>query len=355
MSARAGWFRRSDHVVLVGAFVGALLLLGLSSFTTLPFSSGPLGGVTPPERIDPFEAAQAGDCLNWDRADLADIGKVECSASHLFEVSGVVDISSEYGPQAPFPDATTWQTINADHCASESLKYLSNKLDPFGKYTVGPLNPGEKRWAAGKRTLRCGLQVAAPSGRLLPAYGSARTQDQSDVHDPGVCLGIQDNSIGDPVSCEEPHTFEIIGVVDLGAGNTRFPTEDEQESLMTERCDAIANEYSGGKVIKERGLLVTWDYRAQESWDAGSKLANCKVGALPNGTLLTAWTGSVHNPDAPPLAPSNPPQTSAVQQAEATGAPMHSEAPASESSAPSSPAPSSSTPPSSKENEEEGG
>ncbi|WP_367133640.1 septum formation family protein [Saccharothrix sp. HUAS TT1] len=343
MSATTGWFRRGDHMVMLGAFAGAFLLLTLSTFTSWPVGAGGLGsaGTTP---VNPVMAAQAGDCLNWTKRDLTDVTKVDCAAQHLFEVTGVADISSAHGPQAPFPDDAQWQEISQEQCSAVSLDYLGGKFDPFGKYTVGPLNPGERLWGEGQRTLRCGLQVAGPAGGLLPSYGTARTQDQSDVYDPGVCLGITETgSVADPVECAKPHTFEITGVVPMPPGE--FPAVEAQDDLLATECDRITAEYTGGADLKARGLIVTWDTRVAESWAAGSRLANCKVGALPVDNVLIAWEGSVRNPDAPPLTTSNPPQTTAVQQDEPTGAPLHSQS----SSASSTPASSESTPPKSGE------
>ncbi|MFT7835433.1 septum formation family protein [Saccharothrix sp. BKS2] len=326
-------------MVMLGAFAGAFGLLALSTFTSWPVGAGGgslQGGSTP---VNPVLVAQAGDCLNWTRKDLSDIAKVDCSAQHLFEVTGVADISSSHGPQAPFPDDVQWQEISQEYCARASLEYLGGEFDPFGKYTVGPLNAGSRLWGEGDRAVRCGLQVAGPAGGLLPAYGTARTQDQSDVYDPGVCLGITEaRSVGDPVECAKPHTYEIVGVVPLAPGD--YPAPEQQEEFLAGECDRIAKEYTGGADLRARDLVVAWDTRAPESWAAGSRLTNCKVGAIPENNLLVAWEGSVRNPDAPPLTTSNPPQTTAVQQDEPTGAPLHSQS----NSASGSPTPTSSGP-----------
>lgn len=321
-------------MVMLGASAGAFLLLLLSTFTSWPMGATGAGS-TSETPVNPVLASQAGDCLNWAKTDLTDVVKVDCEQQHLFEVTGVADISAAHGPDAPFPDDAQWQQISLEQCAKLTLDYLGGKFDPFGKYTVGPLNPGERLWGAGERTLRCGLQVAGPAGGLLPAYGTARTKDQSDVYDPGVCLGITETgSVADPVDCAKPHTFEITGVVTMPPGD--FPPQDQQDKFMAEECGRITVEYTGAADLKARGLIVSWDTRAPESWAAGSRLANCKIGAKPADNVLTAWEGSVRNPNAPPLTTSNPPQTTAVQQADATGAPLHSESNTSSSAPPSS-------------------
>ena len=288
--------------------------------------------------MNPAYEAVAGDCLNWTKSDLSDVTKVDCASQHLFEVTGTVDITPSYGKDAKFPDGMLWQKISQDHCAETSLNYLTGKFDPFGKYSVGVLNPGERRWAEGYRLLRCGLQVSGPAGGLLPSYGTAKTQDQSDVYDPGVCLGINGNSVGDPVQCSKEHTYEVIGVVDLGTTlPSDFPPPDKQDPVLSEQCAKIAAEYTAGADLKARNLVVAWDNRVAESWAAGSKKTNCKIGAVPVDNRLVPWTGSVRNPNAPPLTTSNPPQTTSVRpQDEPTGAPLHSPSAEPSSSAPTS-------------------
>ncbi|GAB2828697.1 septum formation family protein [Lentzea nigeriaca] len=307
---------------MVGAFVGAFALLMLSAFTSV-LAGGPLS--TKRELVNAAYQANAGECLNWEKADLSDAQKVDCGAAHRFEVTGTADITAQYPKEAPFPNAEAWEKIAQEHCAQAAKTYMSDKLDPEGKYGVSTLNPDEHRWSSGYRQLRCGLQVTAPSGAALPSFGSAKNQDQSNVYDPGICLALgENNTVGDPVDCAQPHAFEIIGVVQHPEGD--FLPTDKQDAIMSEKCAAIANEYTGGADLKAKNLLVTWDTRSDKSWAVGSRKANCKIGAVPQGNNLVAWKDSVRNPNGAPLTTANPPQTTAVKpQDEPTGAPLHSE------------------------------
>lgn len=307
---------------MVGAFLGAFVLLMLSAFTSV-LAGGPLG--TKRELVNAAYQAVAGECLDWSKADLSDAKKVDCSAAHKFEVTGLADITGAYPKEAPFPNAEAWEKIAQEQCAQAATTYTGGKLDPDGKYGVSTLNPDERRWSDGYRQLRCGLQVTAPSGAALPSFGSAKTQDQSNVYDPGVCLALGDkNTVGDPVDCAQPHAFEIIGVFQHPEGE--FLAPEKQDPIMSEKCAAIAAEYTGGADLKAKGLVVTWDTRSEKSWAVGSRKANCKVGAVPQGENLVAWSGSVRNPNGAPLTTSNPPQTTSVKpQDEPTGAPLHSE------------------------------
>ena len=54
---------------MVGAFVGAFGLLMLSAFTSV-LAGGPLGSKR--ELVNAAYQAVAGECLNWEKADLSD-------------------------------------------------------------------------------------------------------------------------------------------------------------------------------------------------------------------------------------------------------------------------------------------
>ncbi|MEV6241678.1 septum formation family protein [Lentzea sp. NPDC051838] len=319
---------------MVGAFLGAFVLLMLSAFTSV-LAGGPLGSKR--ELVNAAYQANAGECLNWEKKDLSDAQKVDCGAAHRFEVTGTADITAAYPKDAPFPNADAWEKISQEHCASAASSYMSGKLDPDGKYGVSTLNPDEHRWSENYRQIRCGLQVTAPSGAALPSFGSAKTQDQSNVYDPAVCVALgENNTVGDPVGCDQPHAFEIVGVVQHPEGE--FMPIEKQDSAMSEKCAAIAADYTGGADLKAKNLLVTWDTRSEKSWAVGSRKANCKIGAVPQGNNLVAWKDSVRNPNGAPLTTANPPQTTSVKpQDEPTGAPLHSESgkPPSESGKPS--------------------
>lgn len=365
MSRSMAWFRgarrtRSTRLVMAGAVVGGFALLLLSTFTSWPVPGGAAAGHgEDAAAVAAAYQATAGDCLAWSRSDGSDMAKVDCAAPHLFEVSARVDIGAKYPGGAAFPDGTTWRKVFQDTCTDPTGKYLGGKLDPFGKFAVAALKPSLDRWQQGDRTLRCGLQVVGPSGTLFPFSGPVSGQDQSDVHEPGTCLGIQGKSVSDPVDCAEPHSWEIVGTVDLGKQFKDFPPTDQQDGYLSDQCGKIAADYTGGADLGSKGLGVAWDNRAPESWAAGSHLVDCKVGSmLKDGSGLQEVRGSVRNPNAP--KPTQTPTkaggiTPVKPQAEPTGAPMHSDpsgsssasAPASSSGAAPSSSESASAPPSS--------
>ncbi|WP_245614452.1 septum formation family protein [Actinokineospora inagensis] len=276
-----------------GAFAGSLLLLISSMAFSWPVGAG--GGLSAEEERARAFDSPAGSCLNWTPPDPTDMRRVDCAQPHLFEVTSNVDISADYPASAPPPDLDHWQDIAQAKCTPSATSYLGGKLDPYGKFRVNALKPVDSQWQNGDRKLRCGLQRIAPSGGLLPSTGSAATQDQSDVHDPGTCLELNGQKIGDPISCDKAHAYEIVGSVDLSQAFTGdFPADDAQREKAIELCAAVTKEYTGGADLTAKHLTPYSDTLKQESWAAGSRKVDCKVGAkLPDGSGLAPITNSV--------------------------------------------------------------
>ena len=285
-SARAGEAR----LVMIGAFVGAVAVLALAAGFSWRFGAGL--GMSPAESA--FDAP-VGSCLQWGRPDASDMHTVDCGQPHLFEITARVDLSSMYGPGTSLPGAQQWQDIARGRCTQPVTDYLGEGLDPQGRYGVGALKPNAQQWSGGDRTLRCGVQDSGMSGSLIPTTGSARRANQSAIHPVGTCLAIVGKSVGDPVPCTVAHAYEIVGNVDLrqlfGQG---YPSEQDQSNALLDACTAAAKAYDADTDLGQLGLKLAWDTRSRESWDAGSTMVDCKVGApLADGSGLQPVTGSV--------------------------------------------------------------
>ncbi|WP_424183749.1 septum formation family protein [Actinokineospora sp. G85] len=294
---------------MAGALAGSMLLLISSMLFSWPVATG--GGVapTPEEQREAAFEAPTGSCLAWTPPDGQDIRVVDCAASHLFEVTSTVDITADYPENAPAPDVAAWQEIAVAKCTPGATTYLGGTLDPFGRYSVNALKPNDTQWAEGDRKLRCGLQSVAPSGALQPTTGPAAKQDQSNIHEPGTCLALDGQKIGDPIDCAQPHAFEIVGNVDLAeAFPAEYPNVDQQTEKALELCTAVATTYTGGADLAAKKLTLYSDTLKEESWAAGSRQVDCKVGAkLPGGGGLAPITNSVRATPAP--AETQPPAT----------------------------------------------
>ncbi|MEU0796053.1 septum formation family protein [Amycolatopsis sp. NPDC005961] len=296
------------RVVMGGIFAGALIALALSVLFTGSggFAGGSGGGAgkLSPAAEEAFHSPP-GSCLTWNNADASDASKVACTQPHKFEVTALVDIGAQFPEGAPVPSLEQWQQIAQQKCTSDVKPYLGHNLDPYGKLTTNLLRPTPSQWDDGDRQLRCGLQWAGPGGTLLATTGPAKEQDQSLVFEPGTCLALQGKGVGDPLECTKPHSYEIIAILDLKTKfKDTYPSQDDQKAWLDTECTKQAADYTGGADLDAKKLILTWDLREQESWDAGSTKVNCKVAALlPDKSGLQAVTGSIK---AAPAGPDGP-------------------------------------------------
>jgi hypothetical protein len=287
---------------MAGAFVGAMAVLSMSMLFSWPVSVKTAADTAAEEAAAAFNSPP-GTCLDWPNDAPQNMHSVPCKEPHTFEVTGNVEIRSDYPASAEPPNDQGWQQIVTEKCTDVGAKYLvGGKLDPYGKYTVGALKPTAQQWREGDRKLRCGLQRVTPSGqRLLPTTGSAAKQDQSNVHDPGTCFALVDKQqVGDPVDCATGHSFEVVGFVDLSqVFAAEYPSEDQQREKTVDLCPPVAAKYTGNKDLAADGLSLYSDTLKPESWAAGSRKVNCKVGALEQDGTLRPVRGSVRAQPAP--------------------------------------------------------
>ncbi|NIH86107.1 septum formation family protein [Amycolatopsis granulosa] len=295
------------RLIMAGAFLGAILALSLN----VAFSwGGPVSGGGKPDESPAAKAAftaAPGSCVTWTVPDISDIRVVPCAQPHLYEVTGVVNIGDKYPPNAPAPTVDQWRDIALERCTAGVESYLHQPLDPFGRFTVSALRPGNDEWADGHREMRCVLQWAAPGGKLEPITGAAAGQSQSAVWEPGTCLALADKTVGNPIDCTQPHSYEIVATLDLKTKFTGgYPPQSDQKTWLDTECNKAVQDYAGQIDLAAQKLILTWDTREQESWAAGSTLVNCKVGAkLPDASGLAPVTGSIRKAGTP--APSSRP------------------------------------------------
>ena len=285
---------RSVRRMAAGATVGAIIAFVAS----LALTAGGSAGGAPPEPRTP--GAPVGACLDWTADDGSDVRLVDCVQPHLFQSVGALSLGDVFGPAAAFPSENAWLSMVKERCTPLAGEFLAARFDPFGRYTVGALKPSQQGWRNGDRLLQCGLQVVTRAGELYRVPGDVRSQDQSDVHEPGTCLGIDGVNVGDPVDCAEPHAVEVVGVVDLAIAFPApdFPDENKQDDAAGPACTTLAAEYAGGpNVVAEKKLTVYWDTVRQDSWLAGTRKVDCKLGALlPDKSGFAPVTGGVRGP-----------------------------------------------------------
>ncbi|GAA5105069.1 septum formation family protein [Haloechinothrix salitolerans] len=274
--------------LMAGAVLGAILALSLnmalsSAEPRTPAAPVPVGGGMPAtdgETKSPYDVP-VGTCLNWTEADGSDMTAVDCDEAHVFEVTEIIQVGNDFPENAERPSVERWREIATKRCEDGVEEYLGDPLDPEGKYSITALLPNQAEWDSGDRTLRCGLWRIGPGGSLQATTGSAKEQSQSDIWAKGTCLDLRDKSVGDPVPCDRPHSYEIIAIIKLSNHFEKgYPPEKKQNALLDKVCNKRIQHYTGGINLKKKNLIATWDTRTKASWKAGSVYVNCKVARL---------------------------------------------------------------------------
>ncbi|QDQ98942.1 hypothetical protein FO059_02085 [Tomitella fengzijianii] len=300
--------RRSLILVALGSLAAAVITLVStgnldsvfgSSEPSVAANAGDAPVKTGSSEGPAFADAKAGTCLTWDDQQNPEIAQVDCAQPHLFEVAERVDLSnfpsSEFGPHAQVTEAQRYATLRDSVCAPAVGRYLGGGLDPSGRFTVGLIHPGGKGWSQGERTVLCGLQETGVDGTSFrPITGTVAGQDQSRVHPPGTCLGIENGLPTDPVDCATDHSVEVTGQVDLA---TQFPGEwpplDKQDEFLGQTCRKISEDYLGGAdALRNSTLTVYWSTQALPSWLAGSRKVDCTIGFGETEGAYAVLTGT---------------------------------------------------------------
>ena len=263
-----------------------------------------------------FDKAKGGDCLNWPERtpDAAQI--VDCTTEHRFEVAESIDMrtfpGAEYGPDAAPPSPARIQQISQEQCQSAVQRYLGDRYDPNGRFSVSLLWSGEKTWRqAGERRMLCGLQLPGANNQQQAFQGRVADIDQSKVWPAGTCLGIDPatNQPTDiPVDCAGPHSLEVTGAVNLAEKFPEgLPPEADQDTFVKDNCSRVTDAYLAPLELRTTTLTLVYSTIALPSWSAGSHQVSCSIGAtLGNGgwsTLLNSAKGPLMINGRPPVPP----------------------------------------------------
>ncbi|BBY58252.1 hypothetical protein MSAR_13880 [Mycolicibacterium sarraceniae] len=316
----------STRRALLLTALGALLIAGVVTALPIGFNnrlagyagSDPLSGF---KGTAAFANAKAGNCLNWPGKDPDSATIVDCKNDHRFEVAESVDTrtypGTEYGPDAPPPNAARIQQISLEHCQPAVERYLGDKFDPNSKFTISMLWSGDKAWKQdGERRMLCGLQLPGADGQQTAVKGRVAEVDQSKVWPAGTCLGIdqptsQPTDI--PVDCGAPHAIEVTGSVNLAEKfSGTLPTEADQDAFIKEACTRMTDAYLAPLQLRSTTLTLIYSTISLPSWTAGSHQVACSIGAtLGNGgwaTLINPAKGALLINGMPPVPPPDIPQ-----------------------------------------------
>ena len=293
----------------------------------------------PTEEVAPFTTADAGSCLTWrvgpDGA-ITGFEQADCAGEHRFEVSLRQDLATyptaEFGPDAPMPNQTRQAQLREELCGAGTLRYLSGKYDPNGRYSIAPILPPADAWQRGDRTMLCGLQETDRAGEPVLTSGRVADQDQARVFEAGQCVAIDAANTLTDVPCADPHQLEItsqVSLADVFPDST--PTVEDQDSHLEDVCTAAAQDYLGGEEnLYQVALSPFWTTQTAAAWEGGSRSVNCAlVFSRPEGGFATltgsATEGREHLriDDAPP--PERPARRPLREQQTTSSAPAQAQ------------------------------
>ncbi|GAB3695664.1 septum formation family protein [Corynebacterium nasicanis] len=234
----------------------------------------------------PFTTADVGACLTWDIAadgTVSNFQQAPCAGEHRFEISARENLaaypSSEFGRTASIPDLTRQAQLREELCQSPTLRYLGGRFDPVGRYSIAPILPPAEAWAAGDRTMLCGIQSTDAAGVPMLTTGAAAEQDQAVVAQPGQCVFVDDSRSLRTVDCAENHQLETTSIVDLSPVFPEgTPSIEDQDRHLQDVCTQAAIEHLGGEeALYQSTLQPYWGTLGQASWIGGSRSVNCSL------------------------------------------------------------------------------
>ncbi|MCX2163979.1 septum formation family protein [Corynebacterium auriscanis] len=305
--SQATWTKRmrSTTTALLAALCGGV---GAGAFLfNAPESGTPLSPAihSKSKAADPvptaFTDAQAGACVNWmpgPKGANTDFATVDCAQNHRFEVATREDLgtypTSEFGPESRPPGKARQEKLTNELCVGPTLKYLKGKLDPEGRYSIAPILPPKSAWAAGDRTMLCGVMVIDEESRAVETRGLAAQQDQSRVSKPDTCVLVKGNTTTE-TTCDRPHSWQVTKLVDLSKTfSGPWPGVEKQNQHLNKVCTDAAREYLGGDdALYNSTLAPFWTTLQKQSWDAGSRSVNCALTFGKSGGSFATLQGDV--------------------------------------------------------------
>jgi hypothetical protein len=335
MTTRTARSAAAVRTGLVAALAAAVAVGSYGYFSAAPNGDSSSGGSTAtgpaapgngedPSGVAPFTTADAGSCLTWDIAAdgrVSSFQQADCAGEHRFEVSARENLatypSSEFGENAPIPDLTRQAQLREELCLNPTLRYLGGQFDPVGRYSIAPILPPAEAWAAGDRTMLCGIQSTDINGTPVLTTGAAADQDQAVVMEPGACVFVDESRSLRTVDCAEDHHLETTLIVDLAPVFPEgTPSVEDQDNHLRDVCTDAAIGYLGEEEnLYQSTLQPYWGTLQEASWVGGSRSVNCSLVfaneeggfATLNGTARDGREGFTINGQPPAEQPERNP------------------------------------------------
>lgn len=213
---------------------------------------------------------------------------VDCGGPHTHEVFLVETL--EDGPEAAFPEDLSDRLWPGCYAAfAERMGFPSSE----STLNLTLYLPDDEEWAAGERYHGCVLDQPGTQVVYRPLVGSVF--DHADDYRWEVAVGscfaeidITALVLAEPVACDELHTVEAMGEVELAPEGAAFPGRDDHVTLGDEACEGLLGEYAAQDV--EDLVVIAFAFPApvaEGEWDAGGRSVQCYVvGGSPEQGLL---------------------------------------------------------------------
>jgi len=136
---------------------------------------------------------------------------------------------------------------------------------------------------------------SGPMGGGMPAASSA-PKSPYDVP-AGTCLNWTepDGSDMTSVDCDEPHVFEVTGLLNVEdefPGDAQRPSIEDWRKIATSRCEDGVEEYLGGPLDPAGKFSITALLPNNQEWESGDRTLRCGLWRIGPGGGLQATTGS---------------------------------------------------------------
>ena len=180
------------------------------------------GGPTAGAGGAPYQPA-AGECVAITGSGAsARAASVDCAASHLFEVAGVLDAAG----YASNPTDVEWAALLQQRCPGLVQSYVGPTYDPHGILALRVSAPTAQEWANGDHQGECLLSAGNDAtGSPVPFTGRVQALDQARPVVVGDCLALGAGAMGAgavgaavvpaEVACSAAHEVEVVTSIDL--------------------------------------------------------------------------------------------------------------------------------------------
>lgn len=247
--------------------------------------TGAWGAVTEPVVFEP-DPDTCHDQHFTSSGTLSDYDPVPCEQRHRLETIHIGTFDDEAAVRIdPPPDGSPELVDAYQECDAEAAEFLGADFR-HGRLWLGVVRPTRDAWEGGARWFRCDLGVWADhdgGGDLSLRQGSLR---DALTEDSNVALGCYDPEISDdddgiekmnPVSCDQPHTAEFVGVwTSSDTSYLDFDVEDDRNRIHRGCRSAVADYVDvpdDGDMRFRTGTIATGI--AESDWEAGDRGFRC--------------------------------------------------------------------------------